>query len=479
MTKLVKNSIIYTIGIILPQAVGFLLLPIITRYLTPGDYGIVSSVGVLGTILAIFLTLAVDHSIYRLYYDYGSEEKKRDFLGTISISLFITSTIGVFILFVFRDYVALVFKSIPFFPYYVYIILATYFSIFLIIPKIYYMVIEEATKFFLLSVGLTFLNIALILWFVVGLERGAEGYLGARVVADLLFVPLSLFILKKIVNFKFDLQMLKNGLSFSLPIIPTLLSAWILNLSDRIFIERYFTLQDVGIYSLGYQIALVATVIGGGIHTAYFPFFFKLANSNDQENSKKTLYHTNTIYILIILLTVFFVSFFSKEIVTIMIAHEYLEAYKIIPLIAIGYLFAQTQGILNLYIQQEKKTKAFMYIMLGAAGINVILNFLLVPRYGAYGAAYATIMSFAILAFIEYQYSKKCYFIPFAWNEILPYFFGLCGIFILFQLFIDLDVYISLIVKASIAFVLLYIFSKQYNIINFKDIITKIGGNKT
>ena len=69
MTKLVKNSIVYTIGLILPQAVGFLLLPIITRYLTPEDYGIVSSVGVLGTILAIFLTLAVDTSIYRLYYD--------------------------------------------------------------------------------------------------------------------------------------------------------------------------------------------------------------------------------------------------------------------------------------------------------------------------------------------------------------------------------------------------------------------------
>ena len=479
MTKLVKNSIIYTIGIILPQAVGFLLLPIITRYLTPEDYGIVSSVGVLGTILAIFLTLAVDHSIYRLYYDYGSTEKKRDFLGTISISLFITSTIGVFILFIFRDYVALVFKSIPFFPYYVYIILATYFSIFLIVPKIYYMVTEQATKFFLLSIGLSFLSTALMLWFVVGLERGAEGYLGARVVANLLLVPLSLFILKKIVNFKFDLQMLKNGLTFSLPIIPTLLSAWILNLSDRIFIERYFSLQDVGIYSLGYNIALVVTVIAGGIHTAYFPFFFKLANSDDQENSKKTLYHANTIYILIILLTVFLVSFFSKEIVTLMISHEYLEAYKIIPLIAIGYLFAQTQGILNMYLQQEKKTKALMYIALSAAGINILLNFLLVPKYGAYGAAYATIMSFAILAFIEYQYSKKCYFIPWAWNEILPYFFGLFGILIVFQLFIDLDINVGLIVKAVIAFTLLYIFSRQYNIINFKDIITKIGGNKT
>ena len=479
MTTLVKNSIIYTIGIILPQAVGFLLLPIITRYLTPEDYGVVSSMGVLGGVLIIFLTLAVDRSIYRLYYDYGSAEKKEIYLGTISISLFITSTIGVFILFVFHDYVAFIFKSIPFFPYYVYIILATYFSIFLIVPQIYYMITEQATKFFLLSVGLSFLNIALILWFIVGLERGAEGYLGARVVANLLFVPLSLFILKKIVNFKFDLQMLKNGLSFSLPIIPTLLSAWILDLSDRIFIERYFTLQDVGIYSLGYQIALVVTVIAGGIHTAYFPFFFKLANSDNQENSKKTLYHTNTIYILIVLLTVFLISFFSKEIVTIMIAHEYLEAYKIIPLIAIGYLFCQTQGILNLYIQQEKKTKALMYIVLGAAGINVLLNFLLVPKYGAYGAAYATIMSFAILAFIEYQYSKKCYFIPWAWNEILPYFFGLFGILIVFHLFIDLDIYISLIVKASIAFALLYIFSKQYNIINFKDIITKIGGNKT
>ena len=148
MNKLARNASIYTIGNILPKAAGFLLLPVYTRFLTPADYGIISSMLMLGTLLAVLLTLAVGRSIYRLYYDYQSVEGKREFLGTISIFLFLISTFSILIMFLLRDYVGHIFKSIPFFPYYACIILATYFDIFSEVPKIYYMVTEQARKFF-------------------------------------------------------------------------------------------------------------------------------------------------------------------------------------------------------------------------------------------------------------------------------------------------------------------------------------------
>lgn len=477
--KLLRNSILYTIGAIIPQAVGFLLLPVMTRYLTPEEYGITSSMGTLSVILIIFLTLAIERSIYRLYYDYKTTEEKRNFLGTISISLFIISTFIVLTLFILHDYVGLVFRSIPVFPYYSYAILTTYFSVFGMVPLIYYMVTEQAKKFFLLSLGLFLLHASLTVWFVVGFRWGAAGQLGAHLVANLSFVPLYAFLLKRIVNFKLDLQMLKRGLSFSLPLIPTLLSAWILSLSDRIFIERYFTLHDVGIYSLGYQIALVVTVIVGGIHKAYTPFFFRLANSEDQKNSREKLYNTNTVYILVVILTVFLISFFSKEIVTLMMHHRYLEAYKIIPLITFGYLFSLTAGIPGLYIQQEKRTKAFMYLTLCSAGINILLNFLLVPQYGAYGAAYATVISFAILLIAKYLYAaKRCYFIPWDWSKIMPYFLALFATVALFSTVINLNIYVGLVVKILIALPVLFIFSKQYHIINLKKVVYEIRGSE-
>ena len=319
------------------------------------------------------------------------------------------------------------------------------------------MVTEQAKKFFFLTTGVFLLNLVLSLWFVVGLKAGAEGKLRAQLIANFLFVPLLLFLLNKKVKFKFNFAMLKNGLAYSTPMIPALLSAWVLNLSDRIFIERYFTLKDVGIYSLGYQLAGVVSLLAGGIHKAYTPHFFKVANSKNQEKAKKMLYKSNTAYITFIIFSVFSISFFSKEIVTLMMDVKFIEAYKIIPIIALSDLFGQTSGILNLYIYQAKKTKAMMCLVMGSASLNIFLNWILVPRFGAFGAAYATVVSFAFLAVIKYVYSKRCYFIPWAWGHIIKYVLGLGMIFLLFRVFelmIEANIYALTGIKICVTSVL-------------------------
>ena len=88
--KLVKNSIYYTLGNILPQTAGFVLLPVYTAYLDPEQYGIVNAMTVLGSVIGIILTLGIDRGIYRLYYDY-SEEVRKKYLGTIIIGLSVFS----------------------------------------------------------------------------------------------------------------------------------------------------------------------------------------------------------------------------------------------------------------------------------------------------------------------------------------------------------------------------------------------------
>jgi len=397
-------------------------------------------------------------------------EEKRDFLGTITISLFMISTAVILILFVFHNYVSLIYKSIPFSPYIAYVILTSYFNVFSTVPLAYFQVTEQPRKFFLLTVGHFFLNISLILWFVVGLKRGAEGQLGAQLVGNLLLTLIYLFILTKLINFKFNRQILKHALAYSLPLIPAVLSGWVVNYTDRIFIERFFTLREVGIYSLGYQIALAVTIFAGGISRAYWPFFFRIANSEDQKEAKKTLNTTNTAYLLAVVLVVFLIAFFSKELVTILIDPKFLEAYKIIPLIAFGYLLSEAAGIQSLSIHQKRKTKALMYLGLFAAGINILLNFILVPRYGAYGAAYATIISFAVPLIVQYQYAKRCYFIPWAWKRILSYSVALFAVVALFFFVVNINIYVSIIIKILIAFPILYLFSKQYHIIDFRNI---------
>jgi len=450
MSKIFKNTSLYAIGNVLPQVAGFFLLPIYTRYLTPGDYGIVSSMQVLGTMLVVFFTLAIDRSIYRLYFDYKSEADKKNYLGTITIGLFIISIGVLALLFLFRGMVGQIYKSISFYPFYAYAILTAFFSVYAIVPKIYFQLNEKAGIFVLLSVIQFLFKTAFTLWFVVEQRLGAAGMLEGTMLANIVIFPLFIYLSIKTINFKFDLKILKASLAFSLPMIPGLLSAWILNLSDRVFIERYFNLHEVGIYSLGYKIAGLVLILTSAFNLAYNPVFYKLANSEDQVLAKKQLFRYNHLFLIALLISSFLISFFSKEAIQLLLDPKYNEAYKIVPIIAFAYFISQASGLFNLMIYQEKKVTQLVIIGIIGAVLNVFLNFILVPTLGIYGAGYATILSFVLIFILSYLYAKKCYFIPIHWKKILLILLPLMFLVVLFQYVLNLSVLWAVILKSIV-----------------------------
>lgn len=462
MSKLIKNTSLYTIGNILPQAVGFFLLPIYTHYLTPADYGIISSLQVLTSILTIFFTLAIDRSIYRMYFDHKTEADKKDYLGTITIALFFVSSVVLLFVFIFREAVGQIYKSIQFYPYYTFAILSAFFAIFQIVPKIYFQVNEKADKFVLISIAQFVLNAGLTLWFVIGKVEGAVGMLKGELSANLLIAPLIIYISYKTINFKFKSKLFFESLKFSFPLIPGLLSAFVLNLSDRIFIERYFTLTEVGLYSLGYKIAGLIGVLTSSFLLAYGPVFYKNANSDDQPLAKIKIRTYNHLYILVVILSAFIITLFSKEAIIILLHPKYMESYKIIPIIALGFIIIQVTGLFNMMIYQNKKSVALMLIGVVSACLSISLNFLLIPSYGAYGAAFTNVISFTCVFLLSWKYALKCYYVPLKWDGIPILFISLAAIIIIFQYVLDLNIYVSLLLKILLCGIGTLFFLKKY-----------------
>jgi len=448
MNKLVKNTAIYSIGQILPKTAGFILLPIYTRFLTPADYGVVISMAVLQTILAIFFTLCLERSLVRLYWDYKTENDKKDFFGTITISIAVLSSVSLFLLFIFNKYVGLIYKSIDFYPFYAYAILSSFIGVFSLVPKKYLMLKEKAGTFIILSLLQFVLGAVFILYFITVAKEGAIGYLKGNLFSIITILPIFILISIKICNLKFKYRIFKSAFSFSLPIVPAIMTAWILNLSDRVFIERYFTLDDVGIYSMGYKIAGLVGLFTGSFGLAYGPIFFKLANSNNQTIAKKKIFKYNHLYLIVVVFICFVISFFSKEVIILLLDEKYKDAYSFVPLIAFSYLFSQAGGITGRFFEQSKKMKAHMWLCMSAAIMNIALNFLLIPSFGPFGAAYATIISMAIPWFFGYVFCKKhCYFVPINWMKIVPLTVFLIFVFLLFQYILNFDIISSLIIK--------------------------------
>lgn len=452
---------LYTIGNIMPKIASFILVPIYSRFLTPSDYGITSSMSVLTTILGIIFTLAVERSINRLYFDYHTEKEKKEFLGTVNYSILILSSVILALLFLFNSFVEKIYTSIPFNPYYMYAVLAAFFNILVTVPSMYYRVEEKAKTFVALSLLRFIAATAFTLVLVVWLKEGAEGYLKAGFLAALFVLPVYAFITIKITSPVIKPKLLVSSLKFSLPMIPVMISAWVLNLSDRIFIERYQNLSEVGIYSIGYSVAGFVLLFTSSFYMAYSPHFYKVANIHKTDEAKSELSSTNNIYIVAAMVLCFIVSLYAKEIVELLFDKRYHGAYIYVPIISLAYFFQQINGINHLMFYQEKRSGVVMYIITFCAALNILLNYLFVPVIGAYGAAIATLIAIFIQFIISYVVSRKYYFIPFKWKVITPLFLGGVLIYFFFN-YLRLDFVESLVFKTILISILTTTFVNKY-----------------
>lgn len=467
MKPLIKNIAIYTFGSFITKLVNFILLPVYTYYLTVSEFGIVNSMQVLGSFLIIFFTLSLESSYMRLYYDYKTEEEKKVLFSSLSIFIYINGLTMVLLLFVLNKYIGTVYKSIGFFPFYALIIISTFFSTFSTLPLVHLRINEKATKYLFLSLLQLFMNIAFTLVFLIFLSRGARGFLEASLISNLVIAFIYFLFTYSRIDFRIDFSILKKSILFALPIIPTLLIAWIIDFSDRLFIERYFNLESVGIYSLAYRFGLLVTFISSSIATAYNPYFFKLANSEDQVSAQISLYKSNNIIILLSLFLTFLISFFSQELIMLFFNKTYLEASKIIPLIAFSYFLSCVAGLYSLMIYQSKKMVRNLLNALIVCIVNILLNFILIPVLDYNGAAISTFITFLVMFLIAYFYVKyKCYFIDIDGVLLLTYLFVFISLIVPFY-FIKLNIIWSITIKGIICSILFSHLIKKY----YKQII--------
>ena len=455
----------YSVGNILPKATSFILLPIYLDYLDPSQYGIVGAMTAMMAFLNIFLTLNFERSIFRLIYDYKDEKDQKRFLGTIFIWILFFATVIVSLLLFFKDYVSNIYDSIDFYPYFFIAIFSVYLNNFGNIPRVYLQVKEKAKVFVILGIIQFLLTNCSILFFVVFLQMKAEGYILGALISSILMLPYFLWFTSKIIVFRFDKTIFKAILKFSLPILPAVIAIQIIDLSDRIFIEKYLTTADLGLYSLAYTIAGVVLVFTASFKKAYDPFFYKIANTYNTKKAKYLLNKTNTLYYLVTILICFSISLVSREIIYIFFDDEYLIVYKIVPILCVAYAISKISGLINLSFYQNKNTKLMMYISIISATLNIILNFLLIPIYGYFGAAYATVFTYLFMLFIKYYFSKREFFIVINFKKILMFCVIVSFIYLISENYLESSI-IILFIKFIILFItlLLFYFFEKKNI---------------
>ena len=204
----------------------------------------------------------------------------------------------------------------------------------------------------------------------------------------------------------FDAACLQKMLKFAFPLIPSVLMAWVLSLSDRYILLYYYGDTSVGIYGIGSRLVTLLNVVINAITTAYTTFAF---SSKDDDDAKQKYYSIFNVVSLMLITIAFTISIFSKEIIYIMTDEAYRPAYAIIRDMMYGQVFYAMSTILSYGIVFNKKSVYSLIAVSSGAIVNFILNLIFIPHYGLEAAAMTTLIGYFICMVVSYYFSERLY----------------------------------------------------------------------
>lgn len=444
----IKHFSIYQLGEILNKAVGFLLIPIYTKAFTPEEYGILALILVLESFVTIIFGFGIVFGMGRSFYDYDDEYNRKVVLSTALLSTFCSASILFSISYLFSGNITkIIFGNNSNIILVKISLLYSYINV-LRTPGLSFLKVHKKSISYTVWYSISFITSCLgIIYLVVFKKSGIVGVLIGHIISS--SITLLIYIqLRKFLVFKFSKQEFKKMMIFGLPLIPDSIIFILLTMADRFFINHYVNTAQVGIYSLGAQFVNLLTIfLINPLRNIWEPSVY-----SSEKNPNSNSYYINIFEGFIIVAFIFasLVSIFTYDVLRIMSDKSYWDAYKIIPILFLSNICFGTSIFIAVGIMLKRKTKYMPIIMGIAAIINIAGNFLLVPKYGVYGAAFATSFSFLVLVVVKYFITQKFYRVVYNWRKISIVFIYSAIAIVISYYFNNIKIFMSVLIKSII-----------------------------
>jgi len=446
LKKFLKHSFIYGAGTLLSKVVGFLMIPVYTRYLTPSDYGVLELLDLTASIVSMFLSMRIGAAVIRFYYDCKQQQEKQEVISTALISMFFVAILIVTLSQFISDEISyLVFNTRIYEKYFKIIFICTALSLISSIPEAYLIAQQQSSFYTAISLATLISSLTLNIYFVVFLKMGVLGILYSSLITKIFrcsFLTIFCIIKNKLA---FSVKKLKYMLMFGLPLIPASLGTFILNYADRFILQKFADTTAVGIYALGYKFGyMLPALVLSSINRIWVPQIFEISQKPDGKIIIKKMF---TYIMLILIFCGLGLILFTKDAIRIMATPPFYPAYKVVGFVVLGYIFRGMASFFWDGIMVSKKTIYIGISVFVSALSNILLNILLIPQFRAMGAAYATAISFFIMFCLVYFFCQKVYPINCEWNRILKIANVSLFILLLIHLISPKNLIASLIVK--------------------------------
>lgn len=413
--RLVAQTVIYGLGIILNKSVNFILLPLYTKYFTPEETGLFTLVQSLSLFLGVIYAFGIETSFMKFFIDARDDKAKAQIYTSSIVLLSTTSIILSALLFFFSSGITDLFgftgrdESIY---------LIKILSILLIVDTVYrfplllFRARLDSRTYSYINMLTFFVNIISNVIFIVILRTGVEGIFYSYIISVGVTLIAGLIITSNYITRDISFKRIQELLSFGNKFIYIGIFAILIDMSDRFFLKYFYDESVVGIYWANYRLAAIMSLIIAAFKFSWTPYFLNL---KEHPENKKIISSVFTYFVFAGLLMFLIFGLFMNGLVKFslfgftLLDPSYWEGLTIVPMILLAYFFSGAYSVLNAAPFFTDNTGSILVITFSGFVINILFNFLLIPSFGMNGAAAATMVTYFVMFLIIYYYSQKIY----------------------------------------------------------------------
>ncbi len=390
--NLATNTVLLAVSTFSSKLLVFFLLPLYTRVLSPDSFGRADMLVQTANLLLPVVSIGIMHAVVRFGLD--KHYSRRSVFTTGSVVLFVG-------LCVFACTIPLLSQVSYIGEYAPILLLYTAISLLRSLFSQFVRTQHYLRLYALDGLLSTIFNIIFNVVFLVTLQLDVLGYLLAVVVADALSC-LFLFSVAGLHRFfrfsALNKTAAKAMLLYALPLIPNQMFWWITNVSDRFFITIYLGEAENGLYAASYKIPTIISIA-----STIFIEAWQLSSVSENNPLKRQHFFSDVFSGLQALCFVAAAGLIlvCRYIMMIFVDVAYFEAWRYIPILIMATIFSCFVSFMGSIYMVEKRSMVTLITMLAGAGSNVALNIILIPEYGVYGAALATVASYLIVFVIR------------------------------------------------------------------------------
>lgn len=397
-TRLLSNTVLFGISTFSSKVLSFLLTRLYTGVLEQGSFGVVDLITSSANLLIPLVSLGISNAVIRFGLEKGVSKK-----GVFTGGLFAIFSGFLILLALYpvagrvaliSDYVVLL---------YIYVLVSCLRTL-----ACQFVRAQLYTRLYAIDGILsTAYTVGFNILFLVYLDMGPTGYLLAIICADALST-IGLTIVAKLWKYAgfrgFDRRLYKQMLKYSLPLVPAMMFWWITNASDRFFIAYMKGPEMNGLYAAAYKVPSIVALL-----STIFTEAWQLSAVTDGQDEGR---HDFFSKIFGVLMAISFVVgggliLGGKMVMRVLVAPGYFEAWRFIPLLIVATIFSCFVQFFNSVYMVAKESNRSLFTMMIGAIANLILNWIMIPKFGPNGASFATLISYIIVFIIRVVDSRK------------------------------------------------------------------------